>query len=86
MSRIGKMPVKVLDGVSVNIDSNNLVTVTGPLGTLSQIVDKNIKVTVVLPKPSSISVTSYYMKNANNEYNERRDNEWTDFLIGFSPF
>ncbi|MBE5746155.1 MAG: 50S ribosomal protein L6 [Clostridiales bacterium] len=46
MSRIGKMPVKILDGVSVNIDSNNLVTVNGPLGTLSQIVDKNIKVTV----------------------------------------
>lgn len=46
MSRIGKMPVKILDGVSVNVDGNNLVTVNGPLGTLSQIVDKNIKVTV----------------------------------------
>lgn len=46
MSRIGKMPVKILDGVTVSIDDNNLVTVNGPLGTLSQIVDKNIKVTV----------------------------------------
>lgn len=46
MSRIGKMPVKILEGVKVEIDSNNLVTVTGPLGTLSQEVDKNIKVTV----------------------------------------
>jgi len=46
MSRIGKMPVKILDGVTVSVDGNNLVTVNGPLGTLSQIVDKNIKVTV----------------------------------------
>lgn len=46
MSRIGKMPVKILDGVKVDVDSNNLVTVTGPLGTLSQIVDKNITIKV----------------------------------------
>lgn len=46
MSRIGKMPVEILDGVKVDVDGNNLVTVTGPLGTLSQQVDKNIKVTV----------------------------------------
>lgn len=46
MSRIGKMPVKILDGVKVEVDGNNLVTVSGPLGTLSQIVDKNIKVTI----------------------------------------
>ena len=46
MSRIGKMPVKILDGVEVMVDGNNLVTVNGPLGTLSQMVDKNIKVTV----------------------------------------
>ena len=46
MSRIGKMPIAILDGVKVDVDGNNLVTVTGPLGTLSQEVDKNIKVTV----------------------------------------
>ena len=46
MSRIGKMPVKILDGVTVTIDDNNLVTVNGPLGTLSQLVDKCIKVTI----------------------------------------
>jgi len=46
MSRIGKMPIAILDGVKVDIDGNNLVTVTGPLGTLSQLIDKNIKVTV----------------------------------------
>ena len=45
MSRIGKMPIAILDGVKVDVNGNN-VTVTGPLGTLSQEVDKNIKVTV----------------------------------------
>ncbi len=46
MSRIGKMPVKILDGVKVDVDGNNVVTVSGPLGSLSQIVDKNITVKV----------------------------------------
>lgn len=46
MSRVGKMPITILDGVKVEVDGNNLVTVTGPLGSLSQIVDKKIKVEV----------------------------------------
>ena len=46
MSRIGKMPVKILEGVKVDVDGNNVVTVSGPLGSLSQIVDKNITVKV----------------------------------------
>ena len=46
MSRIGRLPVIIPEGVNVNVDANNLVTVTGKLGTLSQLVDKNITVTV----------------------------------------
>lgn len=46
MSRIGKMPINILDGVKVDVNSDNLVTVSGPLGTLSQLVDKNITVSV----------------------------------------
>ena len=46
MSRIGKMPIKIGNGVKVEVNGDNIVTVTGPLGTLSQEVDKNIKVTV----------------------------------------
>ena len=34
MSRIGKLPVKIADGVEVNIQEGNLVTVKGPKGTL----------------------------------------------------
>ena len=36
MSRIGKMPVAIPAGVEVTLGENNLVTVKGPKGTLSQ--------------------------------------------------
>ena len=44
MSRIGRLPIAVPAGVTVTIDENNLVTVKGPKGTLSQLVNKNITV------------------------------------------
>ena len=36
MSRIGRMPITVPAGVEVNIAENNVVTVKGPKGTLTQ--------------------------------------------------
>ena len=36
MSRIGKIPVTVPDGVTVKVDEENFVTVTGPKGELSE--------------------------------------------------
>lgn len=36
MSRIGRMPVVIPAGVSVAVDEGNVVTVKGPLGTLTQ--------------------------------------------------
>lgn len=36
MSRIGRMPIAIPAGVSVTIGSDNLVTVTGKLGTLTE--------------------------------------------------
>ena len=36
MSRIGKLPVKMIDGVQVTIAENNFVTVKGPKGSLSK--------------------------------------------------
>ena len=44
MSRIGKLPVTVPAGVEVNIDSNNLVTVKGPKGELSQQISPLIEI------------------------------------------
>ena len=44
MSRIGRLPIHVPAGVTVDIDGANLVTVKGPKGTLSQQVDPAITV------------------------------------------
>jgi large subunit ribosomal protein L6 len=47
MSRIGKLPVNLPKGVTVSISDTNLVSVKGPLGELTQVVDKDLKVEVV---------------------------------------
>lgn len=44
MSRIGKNPIVLPNGVSVNVSESNLVTVTGPLGKLEQQIDEVITV------------------------------------------
>ena len=44
MSRIGRLPIAVPAGVTVTIDDNNLVTVKGPKGTLSQQINPDISV------------------------------------------
>ena len=46
MSRIGRAPITVPAGVDVNVDGNNVVTVKGPKGTLTQQVNANMTVTV----------------------------------------
>lgn len=46
MSRIGKLPVNLPAGVSINVADDNTVTVKGPLGELSQKVDPDIKISV----------------------------------------
>jgi large subunit ribosomal protein L6 len=47
MSRIGKLPVNLPKGVTVNVSDSNVVSVKGPLGELTQAVDKDLKVEVV---------------------------------------
>ena len=56
MSRIGRMPITVPAGVTINIE-NNLVTVKGPKGTLCQQVNPDISIEqkdghLVLNRPS----------------------------------
>jgi len=46
MSRIGKLPVSLPSGVSVELLDGNVVKVKGPLGEMCQKVDPDIKVTV----------------------------------------
>jgi large subunit ribosomal protein L6 len=47
MSRIGKLPVNLPKGVTVSVSDTNLVSVKGPLGVLTQEINKDLKVEVV---------------------------------------
>ncbi len=46
MSRIGKLPIEIPAGVTITVSPDNLVTVKGPKGELTQQVDPIITVTV----------------------------------------
>ena len=46
MSRIGKLPITVPAGVKIEVNEENVVTVKGPLGELSQKIDPKISVTI----------------------------------------
>lgn len=46
MSRIGKKPIAIPAGVTLNIGKNNLVTAKGPKGELSQPVSPDMKLTL----------------------------------------
>ena len=46
MSRIGKLPIAIPAGVTINVSKENVVTVKGKLGELSQQVDPEIEVAV----------------------------------------
>lgn len=46
MSRIGKKPVSVPNGVTVTVSSDNVITVKGPKGELKQTMDRDIKAEV----------------------------------------
>ncbi len=43
MSRIGKAPINIPAGVTISVDDQNVVTVKGPKGELTQDVDADIK-------------------------------------------
>lgn len=58
MSRVGKLPIDIPQGVEIKIDDANLVTVKGPLGTLSEQVNKDITLkiednTLTVERPSN---------------------------------
>lgn len=57
MSRIGRMPITIPQGVEVKVSEDNLVTVKGPLGELSEKIDREITITregeeLVVTRPS----------------------------------
>jgi len=46
MSRVGKKPVVIPAGVTVSVSADNTVTVKGPKGTLTQVLDRDILVDI----------------------------------------
>lgn len=46
MSRIGKKPIEVPNGVTITVGKDNVVTVKGPKGELKETLDRDIKVEV----------------------------------------
>lgn len=46
MSRIGRNPVTIAKGVTVNVGTDNVITVKGPKGELKQAINPDIKVVV----------------------------------------
>jgi large subunit ribosomal protein L6 len=57
MSRIGKLPITLPANVDLSVAANNLVTVKGPKGTLSTLVDRDITIaredgTVTVTRPT----------------------------------
>ncbi len=61
MSRIGKKPIDVPNGVDVKIEASNVVTVKGPKGTLTQKLASEMKITlvdnqVVVERPSDLKM------------------------------
>jgi large subunit ribosomal protein L6 len=58
MSRIGKLPITIPAGVEVSVDAGNVVTVTGPKGTLTQPLDADMQLqvedgTVTVARPTN---------------------------------
>jgi len=61
MSRIGKLPVNLPKGVTIDVSDSNVISVKGPLGELKQSIDKDLKVevvdnTVILTRPSESKI------------------------------
>ena len=59
MSRIGKMPIEIPAGVEVKVDGDNVVSVKGPKGTLTQAFRKEITINVegnevIITRPNDV--------------------------------
>jgi len=57
MSRIGKAPISIPAKTEISVSENNIVTVKGPKGTLTQKVDRDIKVSnengqIIISRPT----------------------------------
>ncbi len=73
MSRIGKSPVNLPAGVTVEVLAGNVVSVKGPLGTLTQKVDSDITVEVgtITEKDSEKEIPAVLVSRPTNQPRHR---------------
>src|SRR5665647_3030415 len=98
MSRIGKLPIEIPAGVTINVSKENLVTVKGPLGTLTQKVDADLEVAVeanhiIVKRPTEQkrhrAMHGLYRSLLHNMlvgvgYRAEASNQVLDLVLGFS--
>ena len=80
MSRIGKLPVSIPAGVKVSV-ADNIVTVTGPKGTLTQNINGDIAVTV---NGNEVVVTRHNNEIASRSYHGLYRQLISNMIIGVS--
>ena len=82
MSRIGKMPIELPAGVEVKISNDNVVTVKGAKGTLTQAFDQQIKIEMdgnVIHIPDVLSGEESYIEKVGGEtfeYTKDETGKW----------
>ena len=87
MSRIGKNPVTITDGVTVNVGAGNVVSVKGPKGELKQTVDSDIKVEVKDGKVEFVRPTDQIRHRAmHGLYRSLINNMVKGVTEGYAPF
>ena len=73
MSRIGRMPIALPAGVTVDIAENNKVTVKGPKGTLERVLPAEMEIkldgtTVTVSRPQEDVIITWSYKNTYSQY------------------
>ena len=88
MSRIGKMPIELPDGVEIKVAKNNLVTVKGPMGELSEKISEKMKIaiegnvlTVDRPNDTKINRLKTVIPNGVKRNKEQQPLLWRRFLV-----
>ena len=71
MSRIGKMPIAIPAGVTVDIAENNKVTVKGPKGTLERVLPAEMTIKKEGEDVVEDEIFTWSYKNAHLQHGDR---------------
>ena len=84
MSRIGKKPIEVPNGVTITVNAENVVTVKGPKGELKETLDRDMKIEI---KDGIVHVTEGYTKKlelVGVGYKASAQGNLLDMALGYS--